>query len=236
MNQQPQINLQTSHHPPLLFDDAFLERLIIPHPYKCHTQHDRSDQLYIQLSEGIVYLWKFDSVLTWTIKSRTFQSLEHANFAQQNIIAAIQDWGITGVNFRYVEESQIDSATFIVKYTKAQSGGTAAKAFFPVEEQSELMIYPLAFSAGQINYLRQILAHEIGHIFGLRHEFAIRENDPAVQFGPSNPASVMNYNSPPVIQESDKAWLQKLYAKENPLTKFAGSDAFPIERLLPFSG
>jgi len=218
------------------FDDDFIERIILPIPYKCHTQHDRSDQLFIQQSEGEVPLWDYNSVITWTIKSKTFLSLEHCNYAKLKTQEAISDWAIQGLDFRFVPESEIDNATFIVKYTRTAQGGTAAKAFFPVQEQSDLMIYPPAFSATLITNLKDVLSHEIGHIYGLRHEFAIRENDPAVQFGPSNPLSVMNYNSPPKIQPSDREWLQKLYDQANPLTKFAGLESFPIIRVLPWSG
>jgi len=78
--------------------------------------------------------------------------------------------------------------------------------------------------------MRNYLAHEIGHIYGLRHEFAKKERNPSVQFGPTNTESVMNYNDIPVIQESDRIWLQKLY---NPNERIFD---FQVERIFPFPG
>jgi len=211
-----------------------IDGLIIRAPYHCYTE-DRTNELFIQLEEGEVLLWNYDATITWTMKSPSFPSQGHVEYAKEQTQQAIMEWGIKGVEFKYVDEKEIDNATFVVKYSKSPSGGTIAKAFFPVEDQENIVIYPLAFTEGEIKYLKNNLSHEIGHIYGLRHEFAIREADPSVQFGPSNPASVMNYNSPPVIQDSDRTWLQKLYDRSQNIT-FIGSEKFPVRRLAPFNG
>jgi len=189
----------------------------------------------VQLDQGQVPLWKIGSVLTWTMKTRSFPKPEQAAYAQQQMQSAISDWGISGIEFQYVSEDKSDTVTFTVKFSKTPSGSTVAKAFFPVEEQSSLVIYPIAFSEGQIRVMKNVLAHEVGHIYGLRHEFAMTEGN-TVQFGPSNPASVMNYNSPPVIQESDRTWLQKLYDAKTPVTQIGDSDKFQVVRYSPFAG
>jgi hypothetical protein len=211
-----------------------LESLIIKTPYKCQTQ-DRTNELFVQIEEGQVPLWKFGSVITWTVKIRSFPEPDHAEYARQQTQEAIAEWRIKGVEFQYVSEDKMNSATFIVKFSKTPSGSTVAKAFFPVEEQSSLVIYPIAFSAAQIGVMKNVLSHEIGHIYGLRHEFALKEGN-TVQFGPSNPDSVMNYNSPPVIQETDRLWLQKLYDPLNPVTCIGDSDKFQVVRYAPFCG
>jgi len=209
------------------FDD-----LIIHSHYKCNTE-DPSNELWVHLEGGEVPLWQYDAVVTFTLLSSSFPSVAHANFTKEQILAAISDWGISGIELRFVPESDSRKATFIVRYSKRPNGGTIARAFFPTAEQSDVVIYPLAFSRGQIDYLKNVLAHELGHVYGLRHEFAIEEGD-TLQFGPSNSSSVMNYNDPPVIQSSDRIWLQKLYNK-NELITFIGTKNFPIHRYTPYS-
>jgi len=173
-------------------------------------------------------------VVTYTIQSSSFPSAAHADYVKQQTSAALQDWGINGIQFRYIDEKDLQKATFFIRYSKKPSGGTVARAFFPTSEQQDLVIFPLGFSSGQIKSLKNVLAHELGHAYGLRHEFALQEGS-TVQFGPSNAASVMNYNNPPVIQASDRTWLQKLYNKAEPV-EFIGNQNFPVKRYTPFSG
>jgi len=210
-----------------------LSSLIIRPAYKCSTE-DRTNQFFVHLEEGEVCLWEFGSKITWTIKSTTFPQPAQANYVRDQMHLSIKEWNISGLEFIYVDESKIDTSTFIVKFSKNPAGSTVAKAFFPVGEQSFLTIYPIAFTEGQIKYIKNVLCHEIGHIFGLRHEFAMNEGN-TVQFGPSNCLSVMNYNNPPVIQDTDRVWLQKLYNPKDPITCI-GSEKFPVVRFVPYFG
>lgn len=69
-----------------------------------------------------------------------------------------------------------------------------------------------AFAPDLKPYMWQYFLHELGHVLGLRHEFAPQEGG-AVQLGPRDPFSVMNYRSePPMITESDIASTRKFYA------------------------
>lgn len=173
-------------------------------------------------------------MITWTISPKFFPTPDHIAYTKDQINGALAEWGIKGIQFQYIDDKQSSKATFIVKYSSKPSGGTIARAFFPSSEQADIMIYPIAFDRSWIKLVRNVLAHELGHVYGLRHEFALQEGD-TVQFGPSNPASVMNYNNPPIIQDSDRVWLQKLYDKTNQVN-FIGSPKFPVHRYAPFSG
>jgi len=181
-----------------------------------------------------VPLWIHNAVVTFTLQTSSFPSPAHAEQVKKQTLLALQEWGIKGIEFRLIDETDIQKATFFIRYSKRPSGSTIARAFFPSSEQQDLVIYPLAFSRGQIEFLKNVLEHELGHAYGLRHEFAMQEGD-TVQFGPSNPASVMNYNNPPVIQDTDRVWLQKLYNSAAPVD-FIGSQNFPVHRYTPFSG
>lgn len=77
--------------------------------------------------------------------------------------------------------------------------------------------------AHQRSILKNTFLHEIGHILGLRHEFAIvedtegngPESQPAVQFGSKNPISVMSYEDVVYIQPTDKEDIVKFYQLPN---------------------
>ena len=61
------------------------------------------------------------------------------------------------------------------------------------------------------------LLHEIGHILGLRHEFALdRETDtPAQRFGSQNEHSVMSYDDINVIRDTDITDIKNFYDLPN---------------------
>ncbi len=55
----------------------------------------------------------------------------------------------------------------------ADGGDTLARAFFPnAEDLNTVFVYKRAFDPDTVNYQSNIFAHEVGHIIGLRHEFA----------------------------------------------------------------
>ena len=77
-----------------------------------------------------------------------------------------------------------------------------------------------------------IFCHEVGHILGLRHEFAaIREaTEPSVQWGPGNPESVMDYCRNPLemaVHELDVTLITALYNSSLDQTVYGD---FPITR------
>lgn len=60
------------------------------------------------------------------------------------------------------------------------------------------------------------LLHEIGHIIGLRHEFALdREEEPAQRFGSQNKQSVMSYEPINNIQDTDIKDVKAFYDLKN---------------------
>ncbi|PNP55314.1 hypothetical protein THARTR1_04456 [Trichoderma harzianum] len=121
-------------------------------------------------------------------------------------------WGGIGVSFKQVARN--DPATFAVIYEN-RSRNAYACSFFPNESSRELIIYPPGLR--EPNYLANILAHEVGHILGLRHEFAHdKEKEyPSALFGSENADSIMNYFDHPKqfqVREQDLEELERFYA------------------------
>lgn len=98
------------------------------------------------------------------------------------------------------------------------------QAFFPdalpKKSPAKLFVYELGLSKGA--YLANIFAHEIGHIMGLRHEFADEKHREGrgfhcVLFGKKNPLSIMNYQEDLEnlqVTAQDCSELKALYAYE----------------------
>jgi hypothetical protein len=94
---------------------------------------------------------------------------------------------------------------------------------------NNVYVYQKAFETGYINYLKNILTHELGHVLGLRHEFA-PEKEPgtgAIVWGPRNPLSVMSYTFPPQIQPSDRVYTKTFYAHNGPIGNVNVQDHIP---------
>jgi hypothetical protein len=99
-----------------------------------------------------------------------------------------------------------------------------AQAFFPHEVDQDVIVYSYALEDDNRSILKAIFLHEIGHILGLRHEFAIEPDDKgngpegfgAKQFLAKNRNSVMSYrNFPPEMQDSDRTQTVAFYKLPN---------------------
>ena len=81
----------------------------------------------------------------------------------------------------------------------------------------------------------ETMCHEIGHIFGLRHFFALVSESafPAVVFGKHHKFTIMNYGEDSRMTPDDRADLKRLYEKvwAGEITKINGT---PIKLVKPF--
>lgn len=114
-------------------------------------------------------------------------------------------------------------------------GCTLACAFFPDGGQHDIVLYPTMFEQS-VKERIDTMAHELGHVFGLRHWFAlVSETTWASQpFGSQGKFSIMNYGSDSEMTAADQADLVALYAsaRSGLLTEI---NATPIELVRPFS-
>lgn len=80
--------------------------------------------------------------------------------------------------------------------------------------QQELRIFPKMFEQPREEQV-ETLVHEMGHIFGLRHFFALEQEEdwPSEVFGKHEKFTIMNYGSASVLTDNDKNDLKNLYVQ-----------------------
>ncbi|KAI1467894.1 Metalloprotease [Daldinia caldariorum] len=178
--------------------------------YRCSTQKNRlpvlwqpplsedpsdSDSIVVGMGD-IVPRWDVsgsNTTLEFFVRADTFPSADDASHAAQ-----------MKANF-----------DLVYRVNGRADQGLYAEAFFPHERRRDVVVTDFALSAKERGTLKNVFLHEIGHILGLRHEFALdKEEEGAVRFMEENPVSVMSYTSPPTMQE---------FYKLEPGFKIAGS-------------
>ncbi|KAI1765779.1 hypothetical protein GGR53DRAFT_465080 [Hypoxylon sp. FL1150] len=140
--------------------------------------------------------------------------------------------GDIGVLFRRVADSR--PAVFQLAYKGEIESLPLATAFFPYrarqKRQPTMYIYEIAFTTSY-HEMFSLFCHELGHMLGLRHEFAqtdpIEQRMHSVLIGVKNERSIMNHLSAE-IQESDYAGVRELYALEG--KRYGG---FKIRNVFP---
>lgn len=188
---------------------------------KCATQPHGCAAVRVGWDSQVLR-WCKGSELTYLICEESFPSKDSAVAAKDAMKAAIARWKGEGASFKEVK--RYEPAAFAVVYEDRQRSDYLAYAFFPRAEPAELLLYPRIFAGGNGNHLANILSHEIGHVLGLRHEFAHKKEAdvPSVRFGNEDPQSVMEYHddlSKLQVTEKDLEGVKELYAYDQPVYK-----------------
>ena len=178
---------------------------------------------------SIIPRWGHGSVITFTSRPWTFLSYEDAQHAEKSLKRAAEEWNRCqiGITFKWVNPDE--DAVFELAYGGC-GGSTAytfAMSFFPNSKKRIMYVYEWSFQDKYWHSMVNIFLHELGHVMGLRHEFAaIKEKEaPAVPYGPANKLSVMNYFKDPKdiwIQKSDAEYAKKFYELDE--NRFMGFD------------
>ncbi|KAJ5472590.1 hypothetical protein N7530_006591 [Penicillium desertorum] len=160
--------------------------------------------------------WEPGSVVKWTAWEAGYDAPKDAMHAAAHLKQAAEAWNKAdvGVNFEFVPLAK--DANFVLTHG-GDKGSVLASAYFPNRKGLNFVfVYSLAFQPDFRNGLWKIFTHELGHVLGLRHEFAMdpkRFEGNAVQIGKANPLSVMNYREElPELQQSDIDTTQQFYA------------------------
>ena len=196
-------------------------------------------ELVVDATDGFIPLWKKGTTLRWRFQEQSLAQFENVAAVKKSIRSifakAVLAWG-DAVPIRFSERKSGWDFEIVVREADDCniSGCVLAAAFFPDSGQHELTIYPKMFEQPEQEQI-ETLAHEIGHVFGLRHFFAkISETKwPAEIFGTHKPFSIMNYGADSKLTDADRADLKSLYTMvwNSQLTQINGT---PIRAFTAF--
>jgi hypothetical protein len=183
------------------------------------TPENRSPlELAFDATNGFIPLWSPGVTLRWRFAPRSMALFADPAAARAYLRSlfgrALLLWGEwLPVRFNEVVDRWDFEIAVTAQANCTPAGCTLARAFFPDSGRHDLLIYPTMLEQP---YQEQIetLAHEVGHIYGLRHFFAhITEQRWASEiFGEHSPFSIMNYGAQSVMTDNDRQDLQRLYA------------------------
>lgn len=187
--------------------------------YTCVTQLNAPRSSPAAVMVGLfetIPRWKLGSVINFATYSEGFPAPGDAVYAAKALIQAADEWNAAkvGVTFKWVPN--LEDAAFVLAYG-GHRDRVLASAFFPSASPLEtLWVYDAAFEKTEqksergpythYGIMKNVFLHELGHVLGLRHEFAMdpeRFEGGAVVMGTRNPESVMEYKFPPMIQKTD---------------------------------
>jgi len=202
-------------------------------------QHSR-ERIVLDATDGFIPLWAKDQVLRWRFHERSlrrFRNPQTLKLRVRSLFAeAISAWGVEVVPIRFVERRDNPDFEIVVETQKdcTPRGCVLASAFFPDAGRHTLQLYPTLFEQSKQEQV-ETMAHELGHVFGLRHFFALRleRSWPAVIFGDHEPFSIMNYGAESTLTGTDRKDLTNLYQAvwQGQLTAVNGT---PIQLVKPY--
>jgi len=198
------------------------------------------EELVVDTTQGFIPLWDRDVILNWR-----FQEQSLLRFAKPEAVKTyvrrlfgetLIRWG-DAVPVRFSETAEPWDFEIVVRADDNCSsfGCTLARAFFPDAGQHELVLFPKMFEQEREEQV-ETFAHELGHVFGLRHFFAkVSEAGYASEiFGVHDERSIMNYGIHSTLTQTDINDLTRLYQRawSGALKKINGT---PIRLMRPFS-
>jgi hypothetical protein len=192
------------------------------------------------VNTGIIPLWQRNMMLRYRFNGQSMLRMRNPERVMARIrdlfAAAVGLWG-DSAPIRFTERSDAPDFEFVVRNADDcdSTGCVLAAAFFPDHGQHSFVVYPEMFRQDE-NEQVETMAHEIGHIFGLRHFFAnVSETDaPAQLFGTDSRFSIMNYGEDSYLTPTDKTDLRTLY-EEVWSGRRTDINRTPIRLMTPFS-
>ena len=197
-------------------------------------------ELMVNAPDGFVPLWDKNVTLRWRFQEQALLQFENVDeiksYVRTLMAEGIQEWG-DAVPVRFKEANEAWDFELVIQAERKCSinGCTLASAFFPDAGRHELNIYPTMFNQSRQEQI-ETMAHELGHVFGLRHFFAdVSETAwPAELFGTHSRFSIMNYGADSSMTDNDRKDLKTLYAlaHSGELDEINGT---PVRLVRPFS-
>lgn len=173
-------------------------------------------ELVLHRTQGFIPLWRPNTTLRFRFSPTLYQNFSKADkiiaWIRKILAEGILEWG-DAVPIGFREDHDLWDFEIIVAPSNCSPYGcTLARAFFPDSGRHALTIFP-ELSKQSPQEQRETMAHELGHIFGLRHFFAqVKEKKaPSVLFGKHSKFTIMNYGPNSRMTEQDQADLKLLY-------------------------
>ena len=174
-------------------------------------------EIVLDASNGFIPLWAPKTMLRWRFQEASLARFANPAAAKAGIETLFGEALLLWGDAAPVRFSRDDDTWDFEIAVKAQDkcspqGCVLARAFFPDGGRHELLIFPQMFAQSREEQV-ETLAHEIGHIFGLRHFFALISETaaPAVVFGEHVRFSIMNYGDDSRMSDADRSDLKSLY-------------------------
>jgi len=161
------------------------------------------------------------TTLRYFVQADTFPSIQDVQDVATAFQEAADEWNCLGLGVTFTPAPKDENFHFKVIYevndaSDPDEATRYAEAFFPHQCSRDVLVTNYALSTLSRPILRNVFLHEIGHILGLRHEFAVAEEGcGAVRFMEDNPESVMAYTAKPTIQNTDIVGVRAFYKKPN---------------------
>ncbi|KAK8137355.1 zincin [Apiospora sp. TS-2023a] len=184
----------------------------------CSEGSARSSYLAIEIGrDEEIPIWEPGSILKIWVDANSFQPGD-LDYVQQSIDDAIEQWG-HDMRLGLMHVNEFNDANVMVRYKDRDVGKRLANAFMPGEEPV-INVYPLALGSSYRHVLSACLSHELGHVFGFRHEFArtgyleTPKERKSLLWGEKNGDSIMNYRpdwSIARVQQTDRVAIKSLY-------------------------
>lgn len=198
-------------------------------------------EIVVDATEGFIPLWGPDVTLRWRIQPQSlalFRDPDAAASYLRNVFAlGLLAWGDAApTRFKEADEAwDFELAVNAQTNCRPTGGCTLARAFFPDAGRHDLLLYPTLFEQ-PFDEQVETMAHELGHVFGLRHFFApVAETEWASEiFGTHNQFSIMNYGVNSAMSTDDQRDLADLYARVWRGDLEAINDT-PVKLVRPFS-
>ncbi|KAB8275210.1 hypothetical protein BDV30DRAFT_247927 [Aspergillus minisclerotigenes] len=190
--------------------------------YHCITQSALPENISVSDPAGLqlgmemsgnrfIPRWKRNSEVKFAAFANGYATSDQAQYAASMLKKAADTWNDLDLGVKFSWTNDIEDAAFVLGYG-GDGGSTLARAFFPNEQDLNMLyVYKGAFEPGRVNYMKNIFLHELGHVLGLRHEFAPEREGGTVQLGIRNAGSVMSNVFPPDLQASDEDSTREFY-------------------------